>query len=57
MIIKHNITINKDIIEALYSSLALSFGLTGNSFCLYNAGLDLYQNIILNDLEKKYITA
>lgn len=52
MIIKHNITINKDIIEALYSSLALSFGLTGNSFCLYNAGLDLYQNTILNDLEK-----
>ena len=57
MIITDIIRFNKDIKEALFSSLALSFGLTGNSNYLYAVGLELYQNSILNDLEKNILLA
>ena len=57
MIITDHITFNKDIKEALFSSLALSFGFSGNSHYLYAVGFELYKNSILNDLEKMILQA
>lgn len=57
MIFREHIRFNKDIKEVLFSSLALSFGLTGNSHYLNAVGFELYQNSILNDLEKNILQA